>query len=298
MRRRFVTLDVFTGRRFAGNPLAVVLEAEGLDGEAMQAIAREFNLAETVFVLPPQDPAHRARLRIFTPATELPFAGHPTIGTAVLLNRIDGGNGREFVLEESIGLIPCTTASIDRERGRARFQLARLPEELGSAADAETIAAAIGLEPDEIGCDDFRPSLWSAGISFTYVPVRSLAAIRRCEPRLEHWEKAFTQHDRSSAYVFCRETVEAGSAFHARMFAPRLGIHEDPATGAAAAGFAGALFRFAPPIDATHDVLIEQGYEMGRPSLITLSVTVQNRQLAGAAIGGEAVAVAEGTINT
>jgi trans-2,3-dihydro-3-hydroxyanthranilate isomerase len=182
MRRRFVTLDVFTGRRFAGNPLAVVLDAEGLDGKAMQAIAREFNLAETVFVLPPQDPAHRARLRIFTPAVEMPFAGHPTVGTAVLLNRIDGGAACEFVLEEGIGPIACTTTSLDRERGRARFQLVRLPEELGDAADTGAIAAALGIPRDEIGCDAFRPSLWSAGISFTFVPVGSLDAIRRCEP--------------------------------------------------------------------------------------------------------------------
>lgn len=298
MRRRFVTLDVFTGRRFAGNPLAVVLEAEGLDGDAMQAIAREFNLAETVFVGSPQDPAHRARLRIFTPATELPFAGHPTVGTAVLLNCIDGGGSREFILEEGIGPIPCITSSFDRERGRARFRLARLPEELGTMADAETIAMALGLTPDEIGCDDFRPSLWSAGISFSFVPVQSLDAIKRCEPKLEHWEAAFTRHGRSSAYVFCRETVEAGSAFHARMFAPRLGVYEDPATGSAAAAFAGAFFRFAPPVDGEHDVLVEQGYELGRPSLITLSVTVRNRELVGVAISGEAIAVTEGTIET
>ncbi len=296
MRRRFVTLDVFAGRRFAGNPLAVVLDAEGLDGNAMQAIAREFNLAETVFVLPPQDPAHRARPHIFTPAVEMPFAGHPTVGTAVLLNRIDGGAAREFVLEEGIGPIACTTASPDRERGRARFQLARLPDELGEAADTRAIARALGIAPDEIGCDAFRPSLWSAAVSFTFVPVSCLEAIRRCEPMLEHWEDAFTRHGRSSAYVFCRETVEAGSAFHARMFAPRLGIYEDPATGSAAAAFAGALMRFAPPGEGDHDVVIEQGYEMGRPSLITLSVMVRNRVLAAAAIGGEAVAVTEGTI--
>lgn len=130
MHRRFVTLDVFSSRRFTGNPLAVVLDAEGLETDAMQAVAREFNLAETVFILPPQDAAHRVRLRIFTPATELPFAGHPTVGTAVLLNRIDGGGAREFVLEEGIGPISCATASLDAECGRARFQLARLPEEL------------------------------------------------------------------------------------------------------------------------------------------------------------------------
>ena len=296
MRRRFVTLDVFSGRRFAGNPLAVVLDADGLATEAMQAVAREFNLAETVFVLLPQQAAHRARLRIFTPAMELPFAGHPTVGTAVLLNRIDGGGVREFVLEEGIGPVSCATVSLGAERGRARFQLARLPEELGEAGSRETIAAALGLTPDEIGLDEFPPSLWSAGISFTFVPVRGLDAIRRCQPRLEHWDAAFTRHDRSSAYVFCRETAEAGSAFHARMFAPRLGVYEDPATGSAAAAFAGVLLRFAPPADGEHDVVIEQGYEIGRPSQITLSVTVRDHQLLGAAIGGEAVTVSEGTI--
>jgi trans-2,3-dihydro-3-hydroxyanthranilate isomerase len=246
--------------------------------------------------LPPQDPAHRARLRIFTPATELPFAGHPTVGTAVLLNRIDGGGARELVVEEGIGPISCATASIDPDRGRARFELARLPEELGGAADREILAAALGLAPEEIGFDNFRPSLWSAGISFTYVPVRGLDALKRCEPNLEYWEAAFTRHERSSAYVFCRETVEPGSAFHARMFAPRLGIYEDPATGSAAAAFAGVLHHFMPTGNGSRTVVIEQGYQIGRPSLITLSMTVREGQLAGAAIGGEAIAVTDGTI--
>ena len=298
MRRRFVTLDVFTARRFAGNPLAVVLDADGLDNDPMQAIAREFNFSETVFVLPPRDPAHRARLRIFNPVTELAFAGHPTVGTAVLLNRIDGGGTREVVLEEGVGPISCSTASLDHERGHARFRLARLPEEVGEAADAETVATALGLQPNEIGFDDFRPSLWSAGISFSLVPVRSLAAIRRCQPRLDRWDAAFTRRGRSSAFVFCRETVEPSSAFHARMFAPHLSGCEDQATGSAVAALAGALLRFAPPGEGEHDFVIEQGYEMGRPSLITLSVTVHDRALVGATIGAEAVAVLEGTIDT
>src|SRR5262249_35109956 len=156
---------------------------DGLGTDAMQAIAGEFGFSETVFVLPAQDPSHRARLRIFSPVTELPFAGHPTVGTAVLLNRLDGGGTREIVLEEDVGPISCSTGSLDHERGRARFRLARLPEEVGEAADAAAIAAALGLQPDEIGFDEFRPSLWSAGISFTFVPVCSLAAIQRCEPR-------------------------------------------------------------------------------------------------------------------
>src|SRR4249919_587693 len=127
MRRRFATLDVFTERRFAGNPLAVVLDPQGLDTAAMQAIAREFNHPETVFVFPPRDSAHRAALRIFTPAAELPFAGHPTVGTAVLLGRLDGGVARELVLEEGIGPVRCRTALLDADGGRASFDLPRLP---------------------------------------------------------------------------------------------------------------------------------------------------------------------------
>jgi trans-2,3-dihydro-3-hydroxyanthranilate isomerase len=172
MRRRFVTLDVFTHRRFAGNPLAIVLDAEDLDDGVMQSIAREFNLAETVFVQPPRNQENRARLRFFTPVVEMPFAGHPTIGTAVLLNRIDGGSARKFVLEEGVGPVPCATESIGNDRGRARFELARLPEELEAPPDPQTIALALGLAPDEIGFRMFRPSLWSAGISFSFVPVR------------------------------------------------------------------------------------------------------------------------------
>lgn len=296
MRRRFVTLDVFTGRRFAGNPLAVVLDAEGLDSETMQAVTREFNLAETVFVLPAREPAHRARLRIFTPGTELPFAGHPTVGAAVLLNRMDGGGARDLVLEEGIGPIRCATASIDRERGRARFGLARLPEEAGQAADPQIIAAALGLDVADVGFERFVPSLWSAGLPFTFVPVRGLDAIGRCRPDMRHWEAAFTRQAGSSAYVFSRETVEAGSAFHVRMFAPGMGILEDPATGSAAAGFAGLLMRFAPLPEGEHELILEQGYEMGRPSKVGLSLTARAGQLVAGAISGEAIVVSDGAI--
>jgi trans-2,3-dihydro-3-hydroxyanthranilate isomerase len=296
MRRRFMTLDVFTSRRFTGNPLAVVLDADGLDGAVMQTIAREFNLAETVFALPAQEPDHRARLRIFTPVAELPFAGHPTVGTAVLLNRIDGGGATEFVLEEDIGLIRCATASIGSDSGRARFELARLPEAVGQAAETDKIAAALGLGAGDIGFDGFKPACWSAGVPLTFVPVRGLQSVRLCQPNLAHWGAAFGGGGHSVAYVFCPETVERGSAFHARMFAPRLGIMEDPATGAAAAAFAGVLAHFAPPPDGEHDLSIEQGYEMCRPSRIGLSVTMRSRQLVAAAISGEAIVVSEGNI--
>lgn len=296
MRRRFATLDVFAARRFAGNPLAVVLDADGLDETSMQMIAREFNLAETVFVLPPRESSHRARLRIFTPVAELPFAGHPTVGTAVLLNRIDGGSARKIVVEEGIGPIRCATDSIDADRGRARFELSHLPEEIGKTSSVDKIAAALSLRVDDIGFQAFKPSRWSAGVPMTFVPVRSIDAIRRCRVNLVEWDAAFGQDEKSIAYVFCRETIETGSAFHARMFAPRLGVPEDPATGAAAAAFSGAYVHFEHPPDGYRELSLEQGYEMGRPSLIGLSVTVRDRRLAAAAISGEATVVSEGVI--
>jgi trans-2,3-dihydro-3-hydroxyanthranilate isomerase len=289
MRRRFATLDVFTDRRFAGNPLAVVLDADELDAAAMQAIAREFNHPETVFVFAPADPAHRARVRIFTPARELPFAGHPTVGTAVLLGARDGG-GRDIVLEEGIGAVRCTLESTSGGGGSARFTIPQLPAEVGPAPDDATIAAALGLAPAEIG--ELRPARWSAGIPFTFVAVAGLAAMARCRPDPAKFDAAFGAG--GAAYVFCGETVEPGHAFHARMFAPGMGVPEDPATGSAAAAFAGVL---APRLgEGTHTIAIEQGYEMGRPSLIRLVAVVEAAGLVSASIGGDAVIATEGTI--
>ncbi len=297
MRRRFATLDVFTDRRFAGNSLAVVLDTDGLDAAAMQAVAREFNHPETVFVFAPDDPAHRARVRIFTPARELPFAGHPTVGTAVLLGLRDGGAaGSEIVLEEGVGPVRCTFESNDGERGRARFAVPQPPAEIGPAPDDATVAAALELSPTEIGFDRFRPSRWSAGTAFTFVPVASLAALARCRPDLAKFDAAFGDGAASAAYVFCGEASQPGRGFRARMFAPALGIPEDPATGSAAAAFAGVLARFGHLADGSHAIAIAQGYEMGRPSLIWLAMALQAGALVSASIGGDAVIVTEGTI--
>src|SRR5437660_5422441 len=153
MRRRFATLDVFTSERLAGNPLAVVLDAEGLDAAAMQAVAREFNLSETVFVLPPGQRSYRARLRIFTPAIELPFAGHPTVGTAVLLGRIDPAGRGEMILEEDVGDVRCVAEPIGPGGGRAKFELPKLPQEIGPAADNDRLAAALGVDAGDVGLD-------------------------------------------------------------------------------------------------------------------------------------------------
>jgi trans-2,3-dihydro-3-hydroxyanthranilate isomerase len=297
LRRRFVTLDVFTSRRFAGNPLAVVLDAQSLEDAAMQAIAREFNLSETVFVLPPQNPESRARVRIFTPRAELPFAGHPTIGTAVLLARLDGGEGeRALVLEEGIGPVSCMAEPLGGDRGRARFDVAREPEALGEVADAAALAAALSLTLDDLGCEKFLPGHWSAGMPITFVPVHSLDVVERSRPDPRLWDETFGPDDPAAAFVFCRQTVDRGHAFHARMFAPGLGVAEDPATGSAVAAFAGLLARYGGLPDGAHELGIEQGYEMGRPSLIRLAVTLRGGTLFGASIGGDAVVVSEGTI--
>jgi trans-2,3-dihydro-3-hydroxyanthranilate isomerase len=292
MRRRFFTLDVFTDRRFTGNPLAVVLEPDGLDTDAMQAIAREFGHPETVFVLPPADKANRARLRIFTPTRELQFAGHPTVGTAVLLGRLDGGAGeRAIVLEEGIGAVRCRVAPIDELRGQAAFDIPSLPSESGPAPATDAIATALGVDTRDIGFGAFRPARWTAGNAFVFVPVSGLAAIRRARPDAARFEALG-----SPAYVFCGETLDTGHDYRARMFAPQFGIAEDPATGSAAAAFAGVIATQARPVDGKHEVVVAQGYEMGRPSRIEIGIAIKGGTLASATVGGDAVIVTEGTI--
>jgi trans-2,3-dihydro-3-hydroxyanthranilate isomerase len=295
MPRRFVTLDVFTDTPLAGNPLAVVLDAEGLDGARMQAIAREFNLSETVFVLPPDDARHRARVRIFTPKNELPFAGHPTVGSAVLLALQDRGGepgAMAFGLEEQVGIVPCAVEVAGQGRGYARFRVPRLPEVWGEGLDAAQAAWALGLDPHDIGFDRHRPSRHSAGIPYDLVPVASLDVLARARVSADSFDKVFGQSTHPSVYVYARE----GGGFRSRMFFPAPGLTEDPATGSAAASFAGALMQFEPLGDGEHDVAIRQGYEMGRPSEIELQIVIRNGALVSAEIGGHAVVVSEGTL--
>jgi trans-2,3-dihydro-3-hydroxyanthranilate isomerase len=296
MRRRFITLDVFTRTRFGGNPLALVLDAQELDTKAMQTIAREFSHPETVFVLPPAHASHKASLRIFTPASELPFAGHPTVGAAVGLARLAGGAAAQsFVLEEKIGPVSCTAQAHDADSGRAEFQLPRLPADVGNVPDVSAMAQALGLAESDIG-GDYQPARWSAGVAYTFVPVRSLAAVARARPDAASFEKVFGIGGPAMVYVMCTETAEPSRHLHARMFAPGNGIPEDPATGSAVAAFAGLHAAHRRPKDGEHRLAIEQGYEMGRPSLMNLSLTVANGALTGASIGGQAIVVTEGMI--
>lgn len=297
--RNYLIYDVFTGDRLAGNPLAVVLDCEGLDLDAMQRIAREFNLSESVFVLPPENPRHRARIRIFTPDYEMPFAGHPTVGSAVALTELDDGRDDAiFVLEENIGPVRC---AVSRGEGAtfAEFDLAKLPEQLELAADPEAIGAALGLGPHEIGFENHRVAFFSAGVPYVTIPVLDLAAAAKARLDNDMWAQLAPKKSEwafASPYVYCRETVHKESAFHVRMIVPGNPSYEDPATGSAAAAFAGAVMRFDRPGDGMTRCWIEQGLEMGRPSRIRLELDVEGGRLASARIGGQAVKVGEGKL--
>ncbi len=290
MRRQFYTLDVFAGQALAGNPLAVVMDAAGLDLLRMQAIAREFNLSETVFVA-----ADRRTVRIFTPGREMPFAGHPTVGTAVLLGLLDPGL-TAFVLQEGVGPVPCEVRVLGDGHGHATFVLPRLPERVGDLPDAAILAEGLGLEPSDIGFGNHAPAIWSAGNPFRCVPLRNRDAVTRARPNGAAFERAFggPNDGFTNAFIYCAEPLDPVNRFHARMFAPVAGVQEDPATGSAAASFAGVFLASEHPGDGTHDFTIEQGDAMGRPSRIGVSLDVLDGCLRQVRIGGEAVVVSEG----
>lgn len=301
MEHRFATLDVFTKQRFTGNPLAVVLDAGGLALDQMQAIAREFNFSETVFVMPPERPAHSARVRIFTPMGELPFAGHPTIGTAVFLALDKFGDRPSgealIVLEEKIGSVRVGVRFRPEEPPFAEFDAPKLPVEIGEAPSAAVIADALDLMPSEIGFQNHRPTRFSAGVPYTFVPVASREAIARAAVNPRSWQGAFGTGADGDVYIYTRDTKHSSSSFHARMFGPAHGIAEDPATGSAAAAFAGVVTKFDRPPAGWHKRVIEQGFEMGRPSLITVSLEMERGALETVRIGGNAVLVSQGRLH-
>lgn len=297
-KRKYFVYDVFTQDRLAGNPLAVVVDTGGLDGAAMQRLAAEFNLSETAFVLGADNPMHRARIRIFTPHYEMPFAGHPTVGSAVALAELAGGGDAIFVLEENIGPVRC---AVSQSAGAtfAEFDLPQLPEQLPLPVEPDLIGAALGIGPHEIGFENHRVSVWSAGVPYVVVPVAGIDVAAKVRLDNAAWmELAPRKSDVAvaSAYVYCRDTVNHDSAFHARMFVPGYPAYEDPATGSAAAAFAGVVTRFDTPRDGSSRFWVEQGIEMGRPSRIRIELDIDKGILTAARIGGHAIKVAEGVL--
>lgn len=292
MKLNYLLLDVFTKERLKGNPLAVVTKADGLLDDEMQAIAREFNLSETVFILKPKAERNTASIRIFTPTTELPFAGHPTVGASVVLglqNKVSAVR-----LEEKVGLITALFEKNDKRSGEARFALPRLPERLASLPDKLGLAQALGIEVEDIGCDVFQPAVFSAGVTFHLVPVRNADVLARVRVNTGLWDKVFS-HDHNSAYVFTRTPDEADNDLAARMFAMDVG--EDPGTGSAAAALIGMLAEHSDLSNGQTDLVLRQGHEMGRPCRIHLQLRTENGVLTHGGIGGDAVIVGEGVLD-
>lgn len=291
MKLPYLVLDVFTRTPLKGNALAVVPKADGLMDNEMQAIAREFNLSETVFICKPQNERNAASLRIFTPYQELPFAGHPTVGAAVTLGL--GGRAAAIRMEEKVGLVTALFERVDRRTGEARFTLPRLPERVADLPDRLGIAQALGIEVEDIGCDVFKPAVFSAGVTYHLVPVRDAQVLKRVQVNHTAWASVF-HHDHNSAYVFTLTPEESDNDIAARMFGMDVG--EDPGTGSAAAALIGMLAEQEMGSGQT-DYVLRQGHEMGRPCRITLQSRKDDDRLVHGAIGGQAVVVAEGVLD-
>ena len=297
-RYRFHTLDVFTDTPFGGNPLAVVLDADGLSGESMQAIAAEFNLSETVFVLKPaKDGANRRKLRIFTPRAELPFAGHPTVGTGYLLAALNlvelNPSDPVMVLEEGVGDVPVTVRLGKDGPQSTQMSVPRLPERGPEPPSRTDLAAMLSLaDADLLPCH----AAYSCGVPFLFLPVRDRAAMGLVKLRSHLWEKLLSGWWATSIFLFTTDTVSKVAQIHARMFAPAMGIAEDPATGSAAAALAGYLHALEQR-DGSRRWLIEQGVEMGRPSLIELQSDIAGGHIKTVRVGGSSVLISDGWLN-
>lgn len=321
MRLSYHTLDVFTERRFGGNPLAVFPDAEPLQRqgqrgeELMQRIASELNLSETVFVLPPaerasgrRDAVHgRAeatstpptrRARIFTPAAELPFAGHPTLGTAFLLASLGhgtpapDGEATVVVLQEGVGLVPVTV----RKDGFAQLRAAQPPELRPAPLPREELAALLRLRPADLD-EHLEPQAASCGLPFLIVAVRDHAALAAARVDLARWERALADTWAPQLYVISAGgDTASGVDFRARCFVPGLSVAEDPATGSAAAALAGYLALRSGAAGGTLRWTVEQGVELRRPSLLYLEADLDAGAVSAVRVGGHCVPVAEASM--
>ena len=298
----FYTLDVFTERPYGGNPVAIFPDAPPLSASQMQLVARELNLSETVFVRPATHPDALRQLRIFTPAMELPFAGHPTIGTAQLLVTLgvagagDDGSTR-FLLEEAAGLVAIEVISENEAPSFTWLTTARLPERGPEPPAPADLAAMLGLAADDIlaGPAD-APRSYSGGVPYLYIPVRDRGALSRIHVDVGLWREKVAAFWAPHLYAFTgadSNPLDGRAVLAARMFAPAMGIVEDPATGAGVAGLAGYLWERDRRAGRW---LIQQGIEMGRPSALHLELTADGGSLSRVRVGGSAVRMGEGSL--
>jgi trans-2,3-dihydro-3-hydroxyanthranilate isomerase len=300
----YVTVDVFTTVRFGGNPLAVVPDARGLDDAAMQRIAAEFNYSESTFVLPPDDLANTARVRIFTPTNEIPFAGHPNVGTAFVLARQGSAFGRPIGetmrFEERAGLVAIDVLREADPVVGARIQTPK-PLETGPVVAVDVVAACASLADADIVTAGHQPLIASVGLPFAVAELASLDALARAEPNVAAFKEAerrYRHPDDAFALLIYAPMSADPWRVRARMFAPLSNTFEDPATGSAA-GALGALLT-SLRLEAAGDfaLAIEQGVEMGRPSLIEATARKAGGAVVAVTISGRCVPVMQGTIET
>ncbi len=296
MRRlHYHLLDVFTNERFGGNPLAVFINGRGLKTEIMKSIAKELNLSEVTFVLPPDNPDNDWKVRIFTPAIELPMAGHPTVGTSFILAREDMVGVSEshpvIKLEEGVGVIPVTFQFKDGLPSLIQMQQPA-PVFSPEFTDRTLAAELLSLKADDLA--DYPVQEVSCGVPFLFIPVKSLAAIQKIKFRMDVWERSFS--DYPEMFAFTTETTYPNSTVHSRMFAPGMGIPEDPATGAASGPLGCYLVKYGLVTDNPAKIISEQGFEMGRPSYIHIEIRQADGEINFVGAGGECVYIGEGSL--
>lgn len=299
MRYRYLTADVFTDKPFGGNQLAVFPDAKALDDERMFALAREFNFSETTFVFPPEKGGTR-RLRIWTPGGEVPFAGHPTVGTAHVLAEIGEipleGESTSIVFEEEVGPVPVTIRASAGKPVFAQLSVAKLPEVGPPVPTRETLASMLSLEPKDLVGGHFSPQSVSCGLPFLFVALKDRAAVKRSRIRMDQWERTLGSAWASMIMVFSRDPEREGSDIRARMYAPGISVPEDPATGSACAALGGYLAARDTRQEGTLRWVVEQGFEMGRPSIIEVEADKRAGAITAVRVGGASVTMGEGTI--
>jgi len=300
-RFRFLTADVFTSVPFGGNQLAVFPDARGIPEHRLLDVTREFNYSETTFVFPPEDAKHARRVRIFTPGGEVPFAGHPTVGTAHALAETGEialtGDSTRIVLEEKVGPVPVTIRAKGGRPVFAQLSVAKLPEVGASPPSRDELARVLGLEVDDLLGGDWSPQAMSCGLPFLFVPLHDRGAVARARIRMEAWEATLKDAPVSEIMVFAAGGERPGTDYRARMFAPGLSVPEDPATGSACAALAGYLAARDVRREGTLRWVVEQGFEMGRPSMLDVEADVAGGVVTGVRVGGDTVLLCEGTMS-
>ncbi len=298
MNIRFITTDVFTNRPFSGNQLAVIPDARGIPDDLLQAIAREFNYSESTFVYPAENPAHARRVRIMTPGGELPFAGHPTNGTAVVLAAIGEipltGDTTRIVLEETVGPVPVAIRARGGVATGAQLTSAKLPEIGPPPPPRTTLAELLSLDPSQLQGGVNGPQAVSCGVPYLIVPVKDRIAVAAARLRMDLWDATLKRYWAPEIMVVAKDPEHEGSDLRARVFVPGHAIPEDPATGSAAASLAGYLAARDPAPNGSYRWVMEQGFEMGRPSMLELEADKRDGAVVAVRVAGDAVVVSEG----